>query len=122
MGCSFRTSTHLTLDFPRIFWKRVVGLEVFLEDFEFVDKGLFDLLKSLKGCTIEEFNKNGYQELTFSYSNSSGNEVELRKGGKSEKVTFQNRLEFVDLVLQMRSTESDSQIQAIQEGFQNLVP
>lgn len=49
-------------------------------------------------------------------------QVNLRPGGDTQAVTFDNRLEFVSLALQQRAAECDAQINAMRAGFGEIVP
>lgn len=120
MGCSVRTGAHLTLDLPTIFWKQLVSQKIEFDDLEEVDESLKDIVN-----IIENYGKNQFEEAileNFSTILSNKKEVELKKGGAKIAVKFDNRMEYIYRVLQMRLKESELQIQAIKKGMIQIVP
>jgi hypothetical protein len=53
---------------------------------------------------------------------SDGTEIELVKDGKSKQVTFQNREDFIQLVIQTRLYEAKTQIRWLREGLAQMIP
>jgi E3 ubiquitin-protein ligase HECTD3 len=71
-----------------------------------IDKEIFE----------NSINKKYYTELT------DNTKIELIKGGYEKKVNFEDRFDYLKMVLKARLTESDSQISAIKKGLCKVVP
>lgn len=121
MGCSLRTGTHLTLDLPNIFWKRLVGEKVLASDLVEVDAKLMDTLNRIRNFSEEEFRVIS-EDMTFEYFTSGNEKVELIEGGSTVPVTYDQRARFVDAVINLRIHEADKQIESIKRGLFKLVP
>jgi hypothetical protein len=94
-----------------------------LEDLEAVD---FSIVKSLrqiidsKDLTEENFSSVIFNTFTTTASNLA--EVELFPGGNLKEVTYQNRKEYYDLVIQYRLHEFDKQAAAVRSGLATIIP
>lgn len=55
MAVCIRTGSVLVLDMPKIFWKRLVGQKIDLNDFEEVDKQFVRRMKEVLTCEREKF-------------------------------------------------------------------
>lgn len=45
MGCAFRTNVFLSVDLPKLFWKKIVRMPITNSDLEETDKGIIELVK-----------------------------------------------------------------------------
>ena len=68
-----------------------------------------------------EFNER-WSTLKFQAKCSDGSVVNLLPGGVDINVTYDRRMEYVDLLLNYRLHEFDQQLQAIKRGFGTIVP
>ncbi len=62
------------------------------------------------------YNQNFITEL------SDGTKIELISNGDSEKVTFEDRFRYLNMVLKARLRESDQQIAALKKGLCKIIP
>ena len=60
--------------------------------------------------------------LNFEVSGSAGEEVELVPGGADRPVTYENRHEFANALINYRIHEFDEQCQAMRRGLATIVP
>jgi len=126
MGIAIRGKHMLNLDLPSIVWKLLVGSEVGRSDLEGIDAHsykLYDLFHSTdasKGVEEETFEK--VYDLYFTTTSSDGRTIELLEGGKNIKVTWQNRLEYVNLVEKYRLNEFKTQTESMRQGLATMVP
>lgn len=119
-GIALRTKHTLALDLPSLVWKQVLGERVDRSDLEGVDHLCLQALDVIKNARREDFDE--MSEETFTTMLSNGKRVELVEGGAKKPVTFANRKQFVDLVIQTRLRESDAQTRAMRKGFNDVVP
>jgi hypothetical protein len=123
MACSVRTSTHFSMDLAPLFWKKLVGEKVGIEDLDEIDKRATDLLRIIEGCPSKEvFDQEIGRSLYFVTTLSDGSTVELKKNGSRLKVSYADRLEFIRRSIDARLQEFSLQVQAIREGVAKLVP
>jgi hypothetical protein len=103
MGVCIRTGAHLNLDLPQFVWKQLVGQKITHEDLIEIDIGFWKLLSFMLSA-----NKKLYEESifeTWSLTLSDESLVELRDGGKEERVSYEDRIEYIKQVLYMRMKE-----------------
>lgn len=120
MGCAFRTGTFLTLELPTIFWKKLVKQKILEEDIAEIDKGLLDLAKFIKQSSPDVFDDMIFETFTTYLSNKQ--KVELIPNGEHIKVNYDNRLEYIEKVVDTRINEANFQIEAIQRGLLKVIP
>lgn len=120
MGCSIRTGTLLQLDLPRIFWKQLVGQDIYIEDLEEIDAPFCSLLNYISSSSKDDFEQN--MAGTFTLPLSDGKIIELKPNGKNITLTYENRIEFIKRALIARITESSQQVNAIRRGISKIVP
>eukprot|EP01083_Nonionella_stella_P254505 874454_1 len=72
----------------------------------------------------EEDQKNKSKQLLFLSTMLSDGEtsVDLKPNGSTIRVTFENRLEFIDLCYEARLSEHDAFIESIRRGIDKIVP
>eukprot|EP01065_Artemidia_motanka_P041975 TRINITY_DN5535_c0_g3_i1.p1 TRINITY_DN5535_c0_g3~~TRINITY_DN5535_c0_g3_i1.p1 ORF type:complete len:2316 (+),score=648.89 TRINITY_DN5535_c0_g3_i1:54-7001(+) len=126
MGGALRSNEPLSLYLPPLVWKGIAGHPLEVSDLESVDQLCLQCIKNFgtlsdQGVTEDMFNRTFHTE-TFSTQLSDGTTVELFPGGASELVTFERRLEYVDLVGKVRLHESERQIQAMRRGLCSVIP
>jgi E3 ubiquitin-protein ligase HERC2 len=120
LGISLRTKTPLSLDLPSIFWKQLLDEPVDVGDLEAVDKLCVQALNEMRALERAKFE--GLVDERFATQLSDGSELELKAGGKNVPVTWETRLEFVELAVQARLRESEKQMRAIRKGLEQVVP
>jgi IS1 family transposase len=104
MGYSIRSKEYLALNIPSIIWKLLVHDAPTVEDLEGIDFSLvksMDLLRTIDttGITRETFSTTFFE--TFSMMSSDDRMIELKPNGSNIDVTFDNRHEYCDLVIQV---------------------
>lgn len=82
MGLSLRHNLTLPFEFPSIIWKLVIGIPPDILDVQNYDTMTYNLLQSLRNCTIDEFEFN-FSQICFSIVNVSGEKVDLFPNGGS---------------------------------------
>jgi hypothetical protein len=120
MGCAMRTDSHFTLDLPSLLWKKIIGEEVTMTDMERVDKHFVENLRHLESCDAVKFEQMGIENFTTKLSD--GSVVELMPNGSNIKMSYERRLEYMELSLKARLEESSKQIEAISKGLKQIVP
>lgn len=107
--------------FTRSFYKHLLGVKPSFNDLESIDPEFFKSLKWMLENDIE-----GALELTFSaerHDFGQRNIVDLKPGGREIIVTNDNKVEYVRLMTELRTTtEISSQIEHFLEGLHELVP
>lgn len=113
---------YLPCHFTRSFYKHMLGVSVLPNDMEAIDPEYY---KNLKWILENDMEASGL-ELTFSLEIDdfgTMKNVELKPGGKSILVTEENKVEYVQLVTEMKMTTSiRSQIDAFLDGFHEIIP
>lgn len=123
MGAVFRSTETLVLSLPQFLWKQLVGEPVtWTRDFISVDSAEVKLIDSIEGMTREIFDATFAGVLNFTTVLSNGTTVHLVPNGEERFVTYDDRLEYCQLVKDVRMGESKSQIEAIKDGLTQVVP
>ena len=125
IGMSFRLGHLLPLNLSSLFWKRLTGDVPDRTDLNALDeyciKYIDDILNiNKKGIDEKTFGQ--IIDITFTTRLSDGSEVDLIPNGKCKKVTFENRIEYTELVEKVRLEEGLPQIKAIASGVFKIVP
>eukprot|EP01041_Mallomonas_annulata_P000211 gene211-380_t len=126
MGIAMRTKEYLALNIPSIIWKLLVGeTPITREDIEAIDLFQVQSLDSirhidLQGIDADSFSSSFFE--TFTTISTDDRIVEIRPDGSNIDVTFENRLEFCDLVEQYRLHEFDVQAASVRRGLATMVP
>ncbi|KAL6042845.1 hypothetical protein QOT17_024210 [Balamuthia mandrillaris] len=122
IGKAIFDGQYLPCHFTRSFYKHMLGVSVRPDDMEAIDPEYYKNLKWILDNDITGV----LDDLTFSTEIDDFGTmkvVELKDGGKSIRVTEDNKVEYVRLVTEMRMTTSiKSQIQAFLEGFHEVIP
>ena len=125
IGISLRTKNTLDLSLPSIIWKPLVATKLEWSDLEGVDQSCCKFLEAVRdlhhtGVTAESFYDLIFE--TFTTRSSDGRIVELKPGGASCQVTWENRALFTVLVENYRLHEFRLQTEAIARGIQTIFP
>ncbi|KAL6073675.1 HECT domain-containing protein [Balamuthia mandrillaris] len=128
MGAALRTKELLPLNLPSMIWNRMVNMEVTYSDLEKVDilacRGI-DVLRNDEALLKEGVTEENFHEIigySFTTHSTDGREVELIPGGKDALVTWKQKAEYADLLLDYRLHEFELQIQAMKNGLDSIVP
>ena len=123
MGGAFRSQETLVLSMPQFIWKHLVGEPVTWErDFVSVDSAELKLVDSIESMQQDNFEEMFEGALNFTTVLSNGDTVNLVPSGEERFVTYNDRLEYCELVKEVRMKESEKQINAIKEGLSQVVP
>ncbi len=125
IGMSFRMGHVLAVNLTSLFWKQLLGDPVDRSDLKAIDSYCVQCLDDIvniekKGVDAGSFES--YIDTYFVTRLSDGSEVELKKGGKEIRVTFANRLEYVQLVEKARLEEGALQMKEIRAGLAKIAP
>jgi len=125
MGIVLRTKGNLVLNFPTMIWKALVNDTPTLQDLEAIDGTALRAVESIRNIDQSGVDADTFADLffeTFTTYLADGSSVELIPGGRNIDLTFHNRFEYCDLVLQTQMHAYDKQIKAIREGINYIVP
>jgi E3 ubiquitin-protein ligase HERC2 len=106
MGIAIRSKEYLALNIPSMIWKLLVNDIPTLEDLEGIDYSLvksMELLRNIETTGVDEKSFSVTFFETFSTNSSDDRLVELKSNGSNNDVTFDNRHEYCDLVIQVSS-------------------
>ncbi|CAG9771972.1 unnamed protein product [Ceutorhynchus assimilis] len=108
--------------FTMPFYKRMLGKKLIMKDIESIDPEFYNSLVWIKENNIDECGL----ELFFSVDFEVLGQVvhhELQKGGDAERVTEENKEEYLTLMTNWRMTRGiEQQTQAFLDGFNEVVP
>eukprot|EP01112_Ceratiomyxa_fruticulosa_P021243 TRINITY_DN7407_c0_g1_i3.p1 TRINITY_DN7407_c0_g1~~TRINITY_DN7407_c0_g1_i3.p1 ORF type:complete len:784 (-),score=154.99 TRINITY_DN7407_c0_g1_i3:111-2462(-) len=124
MGVAIRSCNPFPVALPALVWKPLVGVKPTLDDLveidQFCGKCLDGLLHAEEnGITSENFSFIFFE--TFTTSLSDGSQIDLVPNGSSIAVTFENRLDYIDLVEKVRLFESSKKVAALRKGLGEVV-
>ena len=113
----------LDLYFTRSFYKHILGQEVNYQDMEDLD---LDFYKSLKSLMDINLNESELHEYYFAYEEEEFGKHKIKElvpGGKSKRVTEENKIDYIKLLCHMKMTKNiQAQIDAFKSGFHELIP
>lgn len=129
LGISLRTRGDFPFALPSLVWKQLIGQPLERRDLEGTDAMLVQMLDGIHRCerdgisTAAEFAA-AFEglDLRFTVSNCNGEEVELVEGGRRQRVTFDNRLEYCRLAESFRLHEGALQVDAMRRGLATIFP
>jgi len=110
---------------PSLVWKPLSEQTPAFEDLRDIDQFCGQCLEDLRHPEKNDLNAENFSSIifeNFTTTLSDGSKVELIEGGSTIDVTFENRLQYVELVVQKRLSESRAQIQAIKRGLSQIIP
>ncbi|ERL86970.1 hypothetical protein D910_04373 [Dendroctonus ponderosae] len=114
--------------FTMPFYKRMLGKKLIMKDIESIDPEFYNSLVWIKENNIDEFGLELYFSVDFEASlqwHVLGQVVhhELQKNGDAERVTEENKEEYLTLMTNWRMTRGiEQQTQAFLDGFNEVVP
>lgn len=112
-----RTKGDFPFALPSLVWKQFISQALDRTDLEATDAMVIQMLNGIRDCQNDGIsNEEEFQqafadlELTFTTTGCIGNEVELAINGKLRKVTYNNRVEYCDMVEAYRLNEGQQQV------------
>eukprot|EP00466_Bigelowiella_natans_P021336 jgi/Bigna1/53538/estExt_Genewise1Plus.C_210001 len=124
-GICIRTGVKMMLYCPPLMWKMLSGERVTRHDLKDIDYGTAEVLALFEQLDEKSFMQTFSSSETpqnFTIRLSDGSTKELKEGGYSTLVTWQNRLEYVDLAFRARIYEHKIEIEALRAGLESIVP
>ncbi|CAH1774452.1 unnamed protein product [Owenia fusiformis] len=125
MGACFRGKESLVLSLPSFIWKKLAGESTsWSRDYPSVDAAevkLIDTIRAMDKDAFEAYFGEG-SERTWTTTLSDGSVKLLKEGGVEEKVQYEDRCSYCDMVQQARMQESQSQVEALRQGLLKVVP
>ena len=121
MGYAIRTGEFFNMDLCSIFWKSILNIEKDKKDLEKFDKYCMQFLDNIEH-TNDEKSFMPFTDYKFTTNLTNGTEVELCENGNNKNLSFENKKEFIELLLKARLDEGNVQIQAIRNGLEQVIP
>ena len=123
MGAMYRSQETLILSLPQFVWKQLVGEPVtWTRDYISVDSAEAKFIDSIETMNKEKFNEYFSGSLFYTTVLSNKELVPLLPDGEAKPVTYENRMEYCQLVKRKRMEESKEQIAAIRTGLIKVIP
>jgi atrophin-1 interacting protein 5 (WW domain-containing E3 ubiquitin protein ligase 1) len=108
--------------FTMPFYKRMLGKKLVMKDIESIDPEFYNSLVWIKENNIDECGLELYYSVDFEVLGQVVHH-ELKKNGDKEKVTEENKEEYLTLMTEWRMTRGiEQQTQAFLDGFNEVVP
>lgn len=108
--------------FTMPFYKRMLGKKLVMKDIESIDPEFYNSLVWVKENNVEECNLELYHSVDFEVLGQVIHH-ELIKNGDKEKVTEENKENYLMLMTEWRMTRGiEQQTQAFLDGFNEVVP
>jgi hypothetical protein len=122
MGVCIRTGANMTLDLPQIVWKQLTGQKVSYEDLIEIDLGFWKLMSFMLTANKKMYDESIFETWTVMLSDQE-TLVELRDNtSKDQRVTYEERLDYIKQALYTRLNESTLQCAAIKRGISKIIP
>uniref|UniRef100_A0A7S0CYA6 HECT-type E3 ubiquitin transferase n=1 Tax=Amorphochlora amoebiformis TaxID=1561963 RepID=A0A7S0CYA6_9EUKA len=128
LGCVLRSSSNCSLPFSRTMWRALVyghyhvirrGFFEKMGELETFDKNQSRQLLRIITSSEHDFKEAGY---TYSTSMSDKRIIELFPGGQNQVVEYEDRLSYVELVVNARLEENANQTDVVRQGFLSVIP
>ncbi|CAI2362161.1 unnamed protein product [Moneuplotes crassus] len=124
IGMAFRSGQVLNLKLPSLFWKKLTGETLTLEDLEFTDAYAVQFIKDVEnikfGTCKEEFEQ--AMDLNWTTQLSNGETVTLCEDGGDKQVKFEEVEDYHKKVIDTRLNEANKQAKAVKQGFEFIFP
>eukprot|EP00051_Salpingoeca_urceolata_P000007 m.32341 g.32341 ORF g.32341 m.32341 type:complete len:746 (+) comp10011_c0_seq2:184-2421(+) len=120
LGLALYNNVILDLHFPKLVYKKLLGVPVGLSDLEELNPMLFKSFNELLAYDKEDIQDVFPYHFVVEYEGLFGEkqQVELCEGGSSVPLTLENRRDFVDQYVRwLLHTAVESQFGAFKEGF-----
>lgn len=126
IGVVIRTQNTVPLNLADLFWKRLVGLDITVSDIQSIDQEFITVgvrrrrnaqqIEMIQGYdTSEEEAEASWKQrhLTYTVKGSDDKVVELFPGGKNITVPWSERSHYLEMLIDYRLKEFDTQIDAV---------
>ncbi|XP_059095573.1 probable E3 ubiquitin-protein ligase HECTD4 [Tigriopus californicus] len=127
MGIALRAGIPFVLDMVPSFWKALLHEHIAESDLRLMDPNLFHYMADIQDCQdpsnfdtlLEE-----HQFPRFTFQSNCGLELPLCPNGGNKYLSFKNRAEYCDLLLQFKLSElaASGHICQIRAGLSTVVP
>ncbi|XP_019868431.1 E3 ubiquitin-protein ligase Su(dx) [Aethina tumida] len=108
--------------FTMPFYKRMLGKKLVMKDIESIDPEFYNSLVWLKENNVDDCGLELYYSVDFEVLGQVVHH-ELKKNGDKERVTEENKEEYLTLMTEWRMTRGiDDQTRAFLDGFNEVVP
>ncbi|XP_066933658.1 probable E3 ubiquitin-protein ligase HERC4 [Clytia hemisphaerica] len=118
-GLAIYNSIIVDVPFPVCLYKKILGRKTALDDYRYIDPGIYRGLQDMLDYTESDFGDiydMNFQVMESIYGESQV--IDLKAGGKDILVTQENKDEYVDLFLQHKLHKSVSrEFEAFKDGF-----
>jgi E3 ubiquitin-protein ligase HECTD3 len=122
MGACLKSNENLVLNLSPIIWKKLVDETIdWTLDYVTIDLNEVKLLDTLSKISRNDYELKYSKEKTWSCILSDGTCVELKENGLNEYVLYEDRLEYIEKVKEMRLNESNKQLEALKQGIESVV-
>ncbi|KAL5254865.1 hypothetical protein ACHWQZ_G014342 [Mnemiopsis leidyi] len=122
VGMAIFHGHYIDAGFTLPFYKQLLGRKCTVEDMENVDPAFYKSMKWILENDVSSI----FEDQTFTIDHDSFGrhcEYELMPGGKEQRVTENNKKEYVDLYVEWRlKNGTEQQTGALQKGFYEVVP
>ncbi|CAM9143892.1 unnamed protein product [Scytosiphon promiscuus] len=125
MGHAMRSKEYIGLNLSAVVWKALIGQDVQLSDLDNVDVLLTRSMHDIRTIDQKGVTPSIFSDIVmenFTALSLDDKEMELKPGGKSIPVTWDNRLEYADLVEKQRLSECCRMVKHIRKGMSMVVP
>lgn len=125
-GVAIRTRKPLAIPLAPLMWKKLIGVPVALTDLAETDSMYVQSLLAIRDIHLESVDEHTFADVIptecFEGTTCTGRTVAIVPGGRSVRLTFHNRMQYVDRVVAYRLAEFDQQIDAVRAGMAGIVP
>ena len=133
LGLAIRKKHYLNVQFPPLFWKRLLKEQITIDDIQAVDEQSFTFINELER-NIEQIQStenqkdaqllfdNLFEDLQFDVVSSNGQTFELISGGTDIPVKIDNFKQYCSEYRRYRLEEFDRQIEYIRQGLFSVIP
>jgi len=125
IGVSLRTKGVLEINMPSLIWKPLCGEEPTIQDLVDIDNLAVKALDAIRNIDQTGVDREAFADLFFEKFTThlaDGSEVPICPGGENIDLTWDNRHEYCDLVIQTQMHAFDRQVEAIRKGIAMIVP
>ena len=124
--CCLDNNRALPLDLCAMVWKAAANEPLTFGDLRAIDYHTYNTINIIRNPHMHKLSADTFDylfpDLFFTTESSCGVELELCKGGRRRRVTFDNSREYADRLERVRLTEFAPQIAALCRGMASIIP